>query len=88
MPLQVPTPSSHTPHLLIWSPPDCPLTIRVTSDLLESLDKLSVLYTPLLLPWVTAVCIAGSGWSLGIELLAVTTLYGLTRCVGVCVCDV
>ncbi|XP_064407052.1 GPI inositol-deacylase-like isoform X3 [Halichondria panicea] len=76
--LLVPTPSSHTPHLLIWSPPDCPLTIRVTSDLLESLDKLSVLYTPLLLPWVTAVCIAGSGWSLGIELLAVTTLYGLT----------
>ncbi len=83
---QVPTPHNHTPHLLVWSSSHCSLTISVTFDLLETLDKLCVLYTPLLLPWVTAVFIAGNGWSFGVELCIITVLYGLTRYVECVMC--
>lgn len=48
------------PHLLLWSPPECPLEIQVTSDPWGLLDKLAIIHVPLLLPWLSALCLAAS----------------------------
>ncbi len=76
--LQIPAPLDNWPHLLIWSSPDCPLMLHVTFDPLKLLEKLLVLYTPFIIPWIAAHCVARQQWSVGTELLVIAILYGLT----------
>jgi hypothetical protein len=82
--LLAPPPLNHTtpPYILLWSSSECSLTLTVTPDPLALLDKLAIVHTPILLPWVTALCFVASvqTWSLKFELLlAVLAFRGLTK---------
>jgi hypothetical protein len=77
--LQVPVPDGAIPELLVWSHVNCPLSLTVTPTLLPLAGKLAVLYTPLLLPWVTAVALSSLAKTqlLG-ELVILSIMWGAT----------
>ena len=81
--LQVPPPKGSHPHLLVWVPHSCSFEITTSLDLFSLLEKLSQLYIPLLLPWVTATTFlaaaGGSKQSIGVELVVIAILYSATR---------
>ena len=66
-------------YLLLWSRAECELMLEVTAAPLLLLDKLTLLYAPLLLPWMTAACITASCRSLHWEVLAISLLCLATR---------
>lgn len=75
--LLAPPPSDQTtptPHLLLWSSSECELELVVTSDPLVLLDKLAILHVPVLLPWVTGMCVSASSRWIKLELVLIALL--------------
>lgn len=77
--MQVPAPQNSTPYLLVWSSHSCPLEVSISMNPLASFRRLAVFYAPLLLPWVTALCMAGSSGKLEWEILVVYVIYSFSR---------
>ena len=78
--LLAPPPSDQTtppPHLLLWSSSECELELVVTFAPLLLLDKVAILHAPLLLPWVTGLCISASSRWIKLELLLIALLQAL-----------
>lgn len=75
--LLAPPPPDPPPHLLLWSSSECELELVVTFDPWTLLDKLAVLNVPVLLPWVTGLCVSGSNRWLRLELLLIALLQAL-----------
>lgn len=74
--VQVPVPDGAIPELLVWAPPNCTLSLSLSPSFFPLAGKLFVLYTPLLLPWITAVTLS-SGSLLG-ELVLLAVMWGAT----------
>lgn len=75
--LLAPPPSDQTilpPHLLLWSSSECELELAMTFDPLVLLDKLAILHGPVLLPWVTGLCVSASNRWIKLELLLIVLL--------------
>lgn len=62
------------PYLLLWSSSQCEMEVMVTSDPLSLLDKLVVVHGPLLLPWVTGLCISAPSRWIKVELMLLIIL--------------
>lgn len=78
--LFVPMPSQATPpYLLLWSAAHCEVNVTVTSDPFALLDKLTIIHAPLLLPWVTALCISGLRRRIILELSILLLLHTAAR---------
>ncbi len=79
--LLVPPPprTLNPPYLLLWNLARCELEVVVTPDPLALLDKLAIVYAPLLLPWVTSLCISASNRWIKSELSLLSILYVVTR---------
>lgn len=69
--------ATHPPHLLLWSSSECELELSVTSDPLVLLDKLAILHSPVLLPWVTGLCISASSRWIKLEILMIVLLQAI-----------